>query len=468
MAGSCPECGTDPAHPAGVPPAPGARLGDRFELVRPLGKGGLGAVWLALDHLLEREPVACKLLHGNHFHDKRALADLKREVLLARRLRHPHILAVHTFWESGGHRFVVMEYVAGQNLDEALSQREVPFTLDEVLPWVEQLAGALDYAHEEGVLHRDIKPANVLLDTKGMAHLADFGIARTMQELTGENAGELTCGTLLFMSPEQLAGEMLDARSDLYSLAASVYELLAGFPPFHTGSIVNQIQLAEPPPVAHLPAGVNSVLLRALAKDRNVRHNSCGAFFHALAEAARLVPDTACARPAPISPEARRERAARDRETVVLPARHAAGGRWRLGSILRETGVVRAEQIEEAFARQEETNERLGAILIALGHATDMDIARALSRQLRLPFTTLESEVLDPSAVGLVSRGVAEQRLCLPVRWEEGALLAAMADPTDLGTLNELEATAHCRVRMLVAAESQLRETIRRTYAQSA
>lgn len=465
-AGPCPVCRARAVDPPPAPLSPGRTLGGRFELVRPLGKGGLGNVWLARDRLLEHEPVACKLLHDNHFHDRRAIADLKREVLLARRLRHPHILAVHTFWETDGYRFVVMDYVEGQNLDEALSNRDLPFSLDEVLPWLGQLTDALDYAHGEEVLHRDLKPANFLLDGKGMVHLADFGIARTMQELTREGPGELTCGTLLFMSPEQLAGELLDARSDLYSLAASVYELLAGFPPFHTGSIVNQIQMAEPAPIPHLSPGVNAVVQCALAKDRNLRHASCGAFYHALNSAACLEAGAARLAPAAISPEARRERAAREKETVVLPAPCPSDDRWRLGSLLLEAGVVRAHHLEEAFARQRDTNERLGAALVALGSATGPDIARALSRQLRLPFTSLDGETLDPPAVGLVSRGVAEQRKCLPLRWQDGALLAAMADPLDIGTLNELETTARCRVRILVADESELLDAIRRAYAQ--
>ncbi|MFP4502673.1 MAG: protein kinase domain-containing protein [Candidatus Hydrogenedentota bacterium] len=461
---TCPACGAKVAV-APVTAVAGACIADRFHLVRPLGRGGLGEVWLAEDRHLDGALVACKLLRESLLNDRRALADLKREVLLARRLRHPNILAVHTFWDTPGCRFVVMEYVAGQNLDQALGDRNRPFTLDEVLPWLQQLANALDYAHGEGVLHRDVKPANFLLDEQGVLRLADFGIARTVRELSREKGGEITCGTLLFMSPEQLAGAMLDARSDLYSLAASAYELLAGAPPFYMGPVITQIQMKEPPPIAHMPPAVNNALLRGLAKDRNLRPTSCGAFFRALASAtqyagagAALPGDDAAGRP-------RMVRAARDTETVVLTLRRPPIERGRLGSLLMQSGAVSREQLEQAFARQRETHERLGSALMALGFVDDAAIARAVARQLRLPFVDLDTEPVHPEAARIVSQGVAERRKCLPLRYEGEGLVVAMADPLDINTLNELEASAGQRVNVVVAAESQLRAAVARLYA---
>ncbi len=139
-----------------------------------------------------------------------------------------------------------MEYVEGMSLADALSERRAPFTVAEALPWMRDLASALDYAHAQGVLHRDVKPANVLLSKGGQVHLADFGIARLAQELNDAPGGaQPATGTIFFMSPEQVSGGAADPRSDLYSLAASMYLLLSGLPPFYEGEVLSQEQLAE-------------------------------------------------------------------------------------------------------------------------------------------------------------------------------------------------------------------------------
>ena len=154
---------------------------------------------------------------------------------------------------------------------EVLADQASVFTPHEILPWVRQLSEALDYAHSQEVLHRDVKPGNVLLDGCGEVRLADFGIARLARDVRTRHTGEMSCGTLMYVSPEQLMGEYLDARSDEYSLAASVYELLSGAPPFYRGSIITQIQLKPAPAIPHLDPAVNAVLTRALSKDPDQR-----------------------------------------------------------------------------------------------------------------------------------------------------------------------------------------------------
>jgi len=152
-------------------------LADRFRLIRQVGEGSIGVVWVAEDTHLDNERVACKILREELSSKREALAALKREVLLTRKLRHPNILAVYTFWEAEPSGFITMEYVDGQNLAEALADRGRPFTVKETLPWLRELSEALDYAHGRGVLHRDVKPANILLGKDGHVRLADFGIA---------------------------------------------------------------------------------------------------------------------------------------------------------------------------------------------------------------------------------------------------------------------------------------------------
>ena len=182
----------------------GQLLADRFRLKRFIDEGGLGQVWLAEDLQLEGAPVAVKVLKSELASVERAVMDLKREVLLTRRLRHPNILAIYTFWETDDRHFMTMEFVEGQNLAQALGEREQAFSLGEILPWVKAVAEALDYAHKQGVLHRDVKPGNVLLTESGDVRLADFGIARMLMELGERRAGGYTCGTITYMSPEQI------------------------------------------------------------------------------------------------------------------------------------------------------------------------------------------------------------------------------------------------------------------------
>lgn len=387
----CPRCGARLSKSPARELAPGLLLAHRFRLIGHVGRGGLGDVWLAEDTLLDDDRVACKILREDHFRDRRALADLKREVLLARRLRHPCILGVHTFWETADHRFIVMEFVEGANLAESLYARETPFELKTLILWIEQLANALDYAHQQGILHRDIKPANLLLGRDGQVRLADFGIARTIQEMTAQTAGELTCGTLLFMSPEQLRGDRLDARSDLYSFAASTYELLAGTPPFHSGPVVSQIQWQEPPSIAHLSENVNRVLRRALAKEPDQRYPSCGAFARALSEAAQN--GSTEAGPLPVRPwQAVRPGQSAILETRELVRQDSSLAQERLGALLVGEQIVTAGQLETACVRQQTTHEKLGEALVALGFVDEEAIARTLSRQLRLPFSVLINE----------------------------------------------------------------------------
>jgi len=449
----CAQCGT---------PFPGYLLVDRFRLVERLGRGGLGSVWLGEDVQLDNEKVACKILKTDLYDDRRAVSDLKREVLLTRRLRHPHILAVYTFWETDEYRMITMEYIKGSNLSELLLEKGRPFYPAEIVDWLKAIGVALDYAHGEGILHRDVKPANILLNEQGRILLADFGIARTAREVQARLTGELTSGTLLYVSPEQLMGERLDGRSDLYSLAATVYELMAGLPPFSKGSIVTQIQMKPAPPIEGLPDPINQVLLKALAKDPERRYATCGAFCTAFAAAVAEVTTEEGEHQSELFPQLQQAyEEAIEEATVALEKQDTATLRMRLGTLLIEADLLTDEQLVQALEIQKVEQRRLGEILIAHLDLTEEGIGRALARQIQLPFLSpLPLEDISRPVADSVTASLALNRGCLPMMQSELGLTVAMADPLDMRTLNELEDTFKTTIQPVVTTRAALEEAV--------
>ena len=263
-------------------------LADRYRVERELGSGGMATVYLAED-LKHHRPVALKVL-------KPELAAVLgperflREIELAARLTHPHILPLHDSGNADGFLYYTMPYVEGESLRDRLT-REKQLAVDEALQISREVADALSYAHSHGVIHRDIKPENILLES-GHAVVADFGIARAIDQAGGEQltATGLALGTPAYMSPEQAAGSKdLDGRSDLYSLGCVLYEMLGGQPPF-TGptldNVVHQHLAVEPPAITNLrpavPGWVAAALTRSLAKTPADRFNPVAQFAEAL------------------------------------------------------------------------------------------------------------------------------------------------------------------------------------------
>ncbi len=295
-----------------------AALADRYVLDRELGRGGMATVYLAHD-LKHRRRVALKVLHPELAHVMGA-DRFQREIETVARLQHPHILPVHDSGETAGQLWFTMPFVDGESLRDRL-QREPQLPVELALRIAMEAARALQYAHEQGVIHRDIKPENLLLTADGSTLVADFGIARTLSagndRLTETG---LTMGTPAYMSPEQSAGDRhLDARTDVYSLATVLYEMLAGEPPF-TGAtaqtVIAKRLSGDVPRVRHVrpsvPESVEQAVTRALAPLAADRFVSAAEFADA------LQPTTALVMPPAESGDPRAPRAAKPRIGVWL------------------------------------------------------------------------------------------------------------------------------------------------------
>ena len=302
----CPRCGAATPTEPGAPPhtmATGetelarvrSALADHYRIERVLGEGGMATVYLA-DDLKHHRQVAVKVMRpdlASTFGAGRFL----REIEIAARLSHPHVLPVFDSGETAGILYYVMPYVKGESLRERL-QREGRFPLDEALQLGREVADALGYAHRQGIIHRDVKPANVML-SEGHALVADFGIARAADEGQALTGTGLAVGTPQYMSPEQASGERdIDARSDVYALGATMYEMLAGAPPYvgTTPRAVLAMALTEectplPEVRPDVPAAVAAVVAKAMAREPDARYASGAELAQALAHAreAKLV-----------------------------------------------------------------------------------------------------------------------------------------------------------------------------------
>ncbi|MBQ1088963.1 serine/threonine-protein kinase [Streptomyces sp. B93] len=295
----------------------------RYQLLDLIGRGGMGEVWRARDESLGRQvAVKCLKPQGPH-HDQsftRVLRErFRREARVAAALQHRGVTVVHDFGESDGVLFLVMELLKGRNLSQLLEDNERrPLPVADVVDIAEQMADALAYTHQQGIVHRDLKPANIVRLTDGTAKICDFGIARLgadigfTSRLTGTG---IAMGTPHYMSPEQIGGEEVDQRSDLYSLGCVLYELATGAPPFDLDDawaiLIGHRDTPPRPPREHrpeLPAHLEEIILHLLAKEPGQRPHDAreiGARIGAARTASAPTPPEVTGPAAPVSREPR-------------------------------------------------------------------------------------------------------------------------------------------------------------------
>ena len=271
-------------------------LAGRYELVEPLGYGGMAEVHRAYDQVLRR-PVAVKIIHPAQLREPVNRERFVREAQVAAALQHPNTVAVFDVGDDADRPFIVMELIEGQNLADRIRD-EARLSVDETVPIVAGILAGLQAAHDRGLVHRDVKPSNVLLPADGGVKLVDFGIAAVLSDAAAPlTTGGDVLGTPRYMAPERVSGQRATPASDIYSLGAVMYECLTGRPPFVADGAVALAVAQQREPVRPLgeiapdvPRGIAAVVERALAKDPRVRFGSAAEMRSALLGAPALDP----------------------------------------------------------------------------------------------------------------------------------------------------------------------------------
>jgi len=254
-------------------------FGNRYEILELLGEGGMGRVYKAWDRELEKV-IALKTIRGEQASNPEVLKRFKQELLLARKITHKNVIRIHDMGEAGGVRFFTMEYIPGDSLKERIEKRgRIP--VEQAVPMAKQILGALEEAHEQGVVHRDLKPQNIMIDQEGMLHIMDFGIARSAQDTHGMTATGTVMGTPDYMSPEQVKGEKAGAPSDLFSFGVILYEMLTGTLPYQADTTAAKVmmRLNKKPKLPReidpqIPKYLESVILKCLEVDGDLRYRT--------------------------------------------------------------------------------------------------------------------------------------------------------------------------------------------------
>ncbi|HEX9186643.1 MAG TPA: serine/threonine-protein kinase, partial [Vicinamibacteria bacterium] len=288
----------------------GSVIAGRYEVLSPLGRGGMGMVYKAHDRMLD-ETVAIKVLRSEFGNTAEMARRFRHEIKLARKVSHRNVCRIHEYGEDGGVRYISMEYVEGTDIKQLARDRGGFLGAEEAFDVAEQAAEGLQAIHDVGIIHRDLKTSNIMRDPGGRVRLMDFGIAKAEGAERGSGAASLTMtgqtmGTPEYMSPEQCLGDRIDHRSDIYALGVAIYEVFTGSVPFRGDTPVATLfkHLQDPVPfegpvAARIPLPAVAVLRRALAKNRAERYGSAGELAEALRKAHQQVLAEASSEDAP-------------------------------------------------------------------------------------------------------------------------------------------------------------------------
>lgn len=361
----------------------------RYDLTRVLGKGAMGIVYEGRDPNLDRR-VAIKTVKVENLSEEAAAEyehRFRTEARSAARLQHPNIVSVYDSDRDGDIAFLVMEYIQGDDLKHHLD-RGVRYTLEQSLKMIRDLLSALDYAHKQGIVHRDIKPANMLIEPGGRVKLTDFGVARIQDSGEATRTQGSMVGTLKYMSPEQVQGQKIDSRADLFSVGVVLYQLLTDKRPFdgdNDFSIIHQIIGHTPPPPSsvnpRLPSAIDAVVARALAKDREQRFATARDFASALQSAIRRAEDATVVPPA--DPGKKTDAAATNSRTgVSVPGAASATSPSRTNTSTTATVAQELELVYWKDIKDSADPEELEGFLQRFPEGIYADLARRRLRRL--------------------------------------------------------------------------------------
>jgi hypothetical protein len=399
----------------------------RYRLERQLGRGGMGVVWRAFDEKLDRL-VALKFLPEIVTSDPVAADDLKRETRRSLELTHPNIVRIYDFVDDEQSAAIAMEYVDGATLSALrIGKPDRVFSVEEISPWLRAACEALHYAHAEArIVHRDLKPANLMVTAKGQLKVADFGIARSISDSVSRVSipTHSTSGTLAYMSPQQLIGQPPSESDDIYSLGATIYELLTGKPPFYSGNLQHQVETIVPPVMEErrtalgvvagdrIPPAWEKTVAACLAKEPSARPQSilqvAAGLGLGLGGGAANPPVSIPGKPSPSSPSRRFALVAAG--LVLLAAAVGAGWYFGIHQPAERTRLAeRAERENQARAARDAeeraTQEAEAAKLRAAKEKADAEAARLASARGGLEILT------DPPGatvqVGGAAKGVS-------------------------------------------------------------
>jgi serine/threonine protein kinase len=280
-----------------------------YKILSCLGQGGMGTVYLAEDVRLNRK-VALKFLSSDFISDNWAKRQLVREAQAVAMLDHSNICAIYGFEEIGDHSFIVMQYIEGQTLADLIHRDALKSS--QIIPLAQQIVSALENAHAHGIIHRDIKPRNIMVTPRGQVKVLDFGLAKTIPVTTDDptesisqlSRDGLLVGTIAYMSPEQLRGEKLDYRSDIFSMGTVLYEMISGKNPHShktNAEVISAIMSRQPRSLRQVsincPRGIEPIVTRCLQKDRNDRYQSAAELLIELENSQKGFLSTAYAHP---------------------------------------------------------------------------------------------------------------------------------------------------------------------------
>jgi serine/threonine-protein kinase len=275
----------------------------RYRLLRELGRGAMGVVYLAEDDALQRQVAIKTLLLPGDDEDSQREARFRQEAKAAGGLNHPNVITVHDFGREGNWLYIAMELLQGVELRDRMGQGALP--IDEALHIAEQVASGLAAAHARGVVHRDVKPGNIMVMPGGHVKIMDFGIARMQASDVRTQSGTMM-GSPKYMSPEQVGGHSVDHRSDIFSLGSVLYEMLAGAPAFaggNLGQLLTAILHSTPTPVSvvrpGVPATVELVVARAMQKNAAQRYQDAAEMAQDLQQCRSLLARSGTSRAAP-------------------------------------------------------------------------------------------------------------------------------------------------------------------------